>query len=305
MDMTQRITDLNNRFGIDGRISFRDSGGEFIVADIINRHCSASIALQGAHLLSWVPSGQQPVIWISQDAQFCKGKSVRGGIPVCWPWFGAHDSESSFPAHGFARTSVWDVTATELLADKRCSISFRLSLADGHPLWPRPTLCELHITLGETLDMQLVTTNHSDEIITIGQALHTYFSVGDIRSASVLGLDGCAYLDKPDGFKRKQQHGPVTFNDEVDRVYLDTTDDCLIEDPLQHRSIRIEKTGSASTIVWNPWQQRAAEMGDLGKDGYFTMLCVESANAADDRIEIQPGSTHALSVRYSLEHLET
>ncbi len=303
--MNQNISALNNRFAIDDRISFRDLGGEFIVADIANRHCSASISLQGAHLLSWTPSGQQPVIWMSDDAQLRKGKSVRGGIPVCWPWFGAHDSEISFPAHGFARTSMWNVTASELLADDSCYISFQLAVAANHPLWPHPTQCELRMTLGATLDMQLITTNHGDEAMTIGQALHTYFSVGDIRSVSVLGLDGCAYLDKPDEFKQKQQHGPVILHDEVDRVYLNTADDCLIKDPIHQRSIRIAKTGSASTIVWNPWQQRAEAMGDMGDDGYLTMLCVESANAADDRIEIQPGSSHTLSIRYSIEYPET
>jgi len=302
--MNQNVSVLNDRFAIDGRISFRDVGDGFMVADIVNRHCSASIALQGAHLLSWTPSGQQPVIWMSQEAQLGKGQSVRGGIPVCWPWFGAHDSENSFPAHGFARTSMWNVIATKLLADGNCHISFQLAVATSHPLWLHPTICELRMTLGATLDMQLITTNTGDETITIGQALHTYFAVGDIRSVTVLGLDDCAYLDKPDGFKQKQQYGPITFNDEVDRVYLDTADDCLVKDLIHQRSVRITKTGSASTIVWNPWQQRAAAMGDMGEDGYLAMLCVESANAADDRVEIQPGGSHTLSVRYSIEYPE-
>jgi len=303
--MNQDISVLNDRFAIGNRINFRDIGDGFMVANIANRHCSASIALQGAHLLSWTPSGQQPVIWMSDDAQLRKGKSVRGGIPVCWPWFGAHDSERSFPAHGFARTSMWNVRSTKLLANDGCYISFQLAVAANHPLWPHPTLCELRMTLGTTLEIQLITTNHGDEAMTISQALHTYFAVGDIRSVSVLGLDGCAYLDKPDEFKQKQQHGPVTFNDEVDRIYLDTADDCLIIDPIHQRNIRIAKTGSASTIVWNPWQQRAAAMGDMGEGGYLTMLCVESANAADDRVEIKSGSSHTLSVRYSIEHPET
>ena len=303
--MNQNLSALNNRFAIEDRISFHDPGDECIIADITNRHCSASIALQGAHLLSWIPAGQQPVIWMSDDARLRKGKSIRGGIPVCWPWFGAHDPENSFPAHGFARTSMWNVTTTELLADDSCRISFKLAVAANPPLWPHATQCELHVTLGATLDMQLITTNRSDEAITVSQALHTYFAVSDIRSVSLLGLDGCPYLDKPDDFKRKQQHGPVIFNDEVDRIYLDTTDDCLIKDPVHQRSIRIAKAGSASTIVWNPWQQRADAMGDMGDDGYLTMLCVESANAADDRIEIQPESSHTLSIRYSIEYSGT
>lgn len=303
--MHQNIAVLNDRFTIDEKINFRDMGAGFIVAEITNRHGSASIALQGAHLLSWLPSGQSPVIWMSQDAKLARGQSIRGGIPVCWPWFGAHGSDSSFPAHGFARTALWDVKSTELLADDNCQIVFQLDVAADHPLWPQPILCELHVTLGTVLKMQLITTNTGNQGVVIGQALHTYFAVGDIRRITVAGLDGCAYLDKPDGFKQKLQRGPVTFDDEVDRIYLDTTNDCIIQDPVYRRNIRIAKTGSASTIVWNPWQQRAAAMGDMGKDGYRTMLCVESANAADDRIEIQPDGRHTLSVQYSIEPSET
>jgi len=296
--MHQNIAELNHNFSIDEKISFRDAGSSFPVADISTEHCTASIALQGAHLLSWVPTDQKPVIWMSEEAQFATGKSIRGGIPVCWPWFGAHASNSTFPAHGFARTSLWSVTATEPLPDDNIRISFQLSVDKHHPLWPHPMMCALHITFGSTLQLELVTTNQSDEAITITQALHTYFAIGDIAAVTVNGLDSCTYLDKPDHFNPKQQHGSISFASEVDRVYLDTTGDCLIHDEQFQRTIRITKSGSASTIVWNPWQQRAAEMGDMGKDGFRSMLCVESANAASNKITIAPAMSHTLSACY-------
>jgi len=300
--MAQNISTLNHSFAIDKKIRFRDAGDGFPVADITTGHGTAAVALQGAHLLSWVPADQEPVIWMSKDAQFATGKSIRGGTPVCWPWFGAHASEAAFPAHGFARTSLWTVTATEQLPDDNIRISFRFSVDNHHPLWPQPMQCELHITCGATLQLELVTTNQGDAAITITEALHTYFAIGDIAAVSVDGLDGCAYLDKPEDFKLKQQHGTITFDNEVDRVYLETTGDCLIHDKQWQRTIRIAKSGSASTIVWNPWQQRAAEMGDMGKDGYRSMLCVEGANAADNRIVIAPNGSHTLSVYYSVEN---
>lgn len=298
--MNQGLSSLNEQFTIDTRISFSDWGDGFIVANIKNEHCTASIALQGAHLLSWTPKNEQPVIWMSPDAQFAKGKSIRGGIPVCWPWFGAHSSEPSFPAHGFARTSIWQVNTTTSLEDSSSFISLRLSTDGNNPLWPLETVCQLDITFGKTLDMKLTTHNNSNQIITVEQALHTYFAVGDIRKTTVSGLDNRPYLDKPDGFKRKQQNGPISFVAETDQVYLETKDDCLIEDRSLNRTIQIKKSGSASTIVWNPWHNRATEMGDLGKDGYLTMLCVESANAAEDVVTINAGGTHTLSVSYSI-----
>jgi len=301
-NMPQNISTLNDSFAIDRKISFRDSGGGFTVADITSRHGTAAVALQGAHLLSWTPAGQQPVIWMSNDAQFTSGKSIRGGIPVCWPWFGAHASEATFPAHGFARTSLWTVTAAEQLPDDHFRISFQFSVDNHHPFWPHPTMCELHMAFGTTLQLELVTTNLSDAYITITEALHTYFAIGDIAAVSVDGLDGCTYLDKPDHFKPKQQHGAITFANEVDRVYLDTEADCLIHDRQLQRTIRIAKSGSTSTIVWNPWQHRAAEMGDMGEDGYRSMLCVESANTADNRIMIAPNGSHTLSVCYSVKN---
>jgi glucose-6-phosphate 1-epimerase len=151
--------------------------------------------------------------------------------------------------------------------------------------------------------MDLATLNTGKKPITIGDALHTYFEVGDVRYAKVHGLHMIDYLDKVDGNKKKQQLGPVIVGSEVDRVYLNTADTCVIEDVKYQRRIRIEKRNSRSTVVWNPWIEKADKMGDLGPDGYLNMICVESTNAADDVVTLAPGAEHHLWVRYSVEAL--
>lgn len=298
------ITDLNKNFSIDSNhhLSFKLDEGGIPRVEIVNDYASAVISLQGAHVLSWIPKGEDDVIWLSDEATFAMGKSVRGGVPICWPWFGAHESETAFPAHGFARTVLWSVQQTKALESGETQITFSLDTTELEgklqPMWPQATVAEYRITVGNTLTLELITSNHSDVSITIGQALHTYFNIYDISKAAVTGLEGKDYLDKTSGFERKNQAGPITINEEVDRVYLQTADDIVIDD--SKRKIRIEKKGSTSTVVWNPWQDVADKMGDLGKEGYRHMLCVESANAAEDTVSIPSGESHTLLVTYKI-----
>ncbi|MCK5335914.1 MAG: D-hexose-6-phosphate mutarotase [Gammaproteobacteria bacterium] len=307
MTNTADIEQLNKSFSIQNEntvLYFNPGEGNIPQVEIKNQLASARISLQGAHLLSWIPEGEEDVIWLSEDASFAAGKSVRGGIPICWPWFGAHESNASFPAHGYARTVMWQVTSTEQLATGETQISFKLEtnqLDDKYQqMWPQQTLVEYTVTIGNSLMLELTTHNNSDQPITIGQALHTYFNVGDVTNTMVYGLETKVYIDKPDNFKRKKQIGPVEFNAEVDRVYLQTPDDILIK--TKERKIIIKKQGSESTVVWNPWKEVAEKMGDLGECGYLEMLCVESANAADDVREVQAGASHKLLVKYEIEN---
>lgn len=302
--MTFSPEQLNSKFGIKDQVVFKVGTGGLTMVEVSNARASATIALQGAHLLSWAPKGQQPVIWLSTAAKFAPGKSVRGGIPICWPWFGPHESEKSFPAHGYARTVEWDVVSTEALANGATRLLFRFSGNEASAkMWPHATPCDYQITVGTALELELITRNQGVTPVTIGQALHTYFAISDIREVDVDGLNGCPYLDKVDGLKRKQQSGLVTFTGETDRIYLDSTADCIIEDSAMERRICISKRNSASTIVWNPWNEKAEQMGDLGERSYLGMVCVESANAADDVVTIPAGGEHRLYVRYDLEPL--
>ena len=166
-------------------------------------------------------------------------------------------------------------------------------------MWPQATVAEYRLTIAKTLTLELATYNNSDQPIIIGQALHTYFNIEDITNTAVYGLEDKDYFDKTDNFKRKKQNGPVLINTEVDRVYLQTPDDVIIDN--KKRKIVIKKQGSQSTVVWNPWKSVAEKMGDLGKDGYLKMLCVESANAAEDTVRIGVGEAHKLLVIYEID----
>jgi len=299
--MTASITELNHRFGTDSAVRFKEFASGFPVLELHNAHASATIALQGAQVMTWAPKGHQPVIWLSRAAKFVPGKSIRGGVPVCWPWFGAHATEPSFPAHGFARTVPWELLEAQTRGGET-RLRFRINPTSAPPAqWPQGADATLDLTVGSTLALALATRNTGTQSLTLTEALHTYFEVGDVRRVAVHGLDGLGYLDKVENMARKRQAGAVTVGGEVDRIYLDSTADCIIEDPVLNRRIRIAKSGSRSTVVWNPWIEKAAKMGDLGEDGYLKMICVESGNAAENAVQVAPGAEHRLEVKYSVE----
>lgn len=282
-------------------VTLETGPGGMPLVTVHNRAATASIALQGAHLLSYIPAGQQDLLWMSEDANFARGKSLRGGIPICWPWFGPHQTKPKLPSHGHARTSDWKlIRAEEISADKTHLIFELIVTPATRSIWDHNTRVQYSISIGKELGLSLETTNLDDRDITIGAALHTYFSIGDIARTSVGGLDDCDYLDKVDGFNRKQQNGQVRIDGEVDRIYLQTPARCEIHDPLLKRRIVILSQGSHSTVVWNPGPEVATKMGDLGKEGYRRMLCVESANAAEDTVTLAPGATHSLSASYRI-----
>lgn len=299
----QDISALNQRYAIAGHLEFSPDAGGLVIARIANVHAHAAIALQGAHIMTFQPDGAQPVIWLSPAAKLAPGKSIRGGVPVCWPWFGAHATDSSFPAHGFARTVPWQVAASVALPDGSTRITFELPQSSiPSAQWPHACRVRNIVTVGRKLTVELVTENTGDTAFEIGEALHTYFAISDVDKVRITGLEGCAYLDKVGDWQRKTQQGDITITSEVDRLYVNTETDCLIEDSGLQRRIRIAKGGSRSTVVWNPWIEKAAKMGDFGSDaGYRGMLCVESANAAENVVSVAPGTIHALRVEYSIE----
>ena len=296
---------LNKNFGIAGQLEFIQDAGGLVVARIANSHAQSAIALQGAHIMTFQPNAEQPVIWLSPAAKLVQGKSIRGGVPVCWPWFGAHASAPTFPAHGFARTVPWQVTASQALPDGSTQIVFEL-LQSAMPMaqWPHSCRVQLVATVGKTLAVELVTENTGNSAFEIGEALHTYFTISDVDELSITGMEGCTYLDKVGVAQTRTQQGAIQITSEVDGIYIDTEADCLIEDRGFGRRIRIVKSGSRSNVVWNPWIEKSAKMGDFGSDtGYRGMVCVESANAASNVVTVAPGDVHTLRVVYSTEKI--
>ncbi|HUN92697.1 MAG TPA: D-hexose-6-phosphate mutarotase [Burkholderiaceae bacterium] len=302
------LEDLNARFGALDGIAFRDLGDGIVVADVSNASASASFCMQGAHLLSWTPRTQrEPVVWVSDAARYAKGKAVRGGIPVCWPWFGPHPTDPAAPSHGYVRAAAWTLAAVELLPGGDTRVSFeRVDDASSRRYGPHSFALSLRATIGAELAVELETTNRGASAFSITEALHTYLAVDDIGDIAVAGLDGATYVDQVDAGRRKRCEGDVRFAGEVDRVFVGTTATCVVEDPGFGRRIVVEKSGSRSTVVWSPWLEKARRLGDLGEGrralgGWREMLCVETANALDDVVAIAPGATHRMGLRLRVE----
>ena len=298
--MCNSIT-LNEKYSIPGLIEFVDNDQGALVARVETSKGTMEVAHQGAQLLFWTPKGQVPVIWLSPQAKFKSGKSLRGGSPVCWPWFGSHPENNSLPSHGFARNLKWRVLETSQLGDAvRITMIFEAG-EEQQKYWPHLAELTLSITMGEALEMALTTHNTGKTQFTISQALHTYFNVGDIAKIRLEGLDGKEYIDKVDGETLRQQHGVITIDREVDRIYLDCAEDLVIVDEVLKRRVRIARQGSNSVVVWNPWVEKGAAFGDMGEEGYRNMLCVETTNAAKDTVTLKPGESFTQLSLYTLE----
>jgi glucose-6-phosphate 1-epimerase len=299
---------LNAEFGLHDELRFDSGPGALPEAVVTNEHAMATISLQGGQVLSWRPREAQPVLWVSKCRYAAPSKAIRGGIPVCWPWFGPHPSDPAKSAHGIARTAAWRVVSTVSGdREREGATHVVLALDPSDALlaqFPHEFELQIDIGIGRALDVRLSTRNVGSEPFVITQALHSYFAVSDVRDITVEGLDRRFYIDQLDPRARRQQLGDVRISAETDRVYLDTADSCVIRDPGIERSIRISKSGSRSTVVWNPWIEKSKRMADFGDDEWPELLCIETANAADDRVEIAPGATHILSARIEIGRID-
>ena len=250
----------------------------------------------GAHVLDYVPAGHKPVLWVSKEAVFESGKAIRGGIPVIWPWFGSHPTDSSQSSHGIGRRLGWDLLESK---DDYAKLALQPSKTT-HPDVSGEFKVELEINLGSELQVSLRTENVGSAPFTMTAALHSYFSVSDVRQIQIGGLDGRTYIDQLDGNQRKQQAGAITIDQEVDRIYVSSPDTVEIHDPVWERVIAIAKAGSQSTVVWNPWIAKSKRMADFGDEEYLGMVCVETGNVADDAQTLEPGQVHSLTTKISV-----
>ena len=290
----QTIEDLNSQFGRGTMIRFRTGQGGLTVADLTDTQGSTTVALHGGHVLDYTPRDQRPVLWLSKEAEFAPGKAIRGGIPVCWPWFGPHPRNTQLQSHGFARNALWEVVA----ASGNGPLSVTLELRDSdttRALWPHPFVLSIQVELAETLTVALTARNTGDTPIKCSAALHSYFAISDISDIQVTGLEGVRFRDQLDSDRIKVEHGPVRFEAETDRVYHDTSSDCIVEDSSWGRTVRVAKSGSHSAVVWNPWIAKASRMHDFGEQEFRNMVCVETTNADADIIHILPGQCHTLT----------
>jgi D-hexose-6-phosphate mutarotase len=269
---------------------------------VIDNDCTeAEIYLHGANLTHFQPKGEAPVIFNAKESQMSVSKTVHAGIPICWPWFGAHPTESNRPQHGFARDMLWQLKSAKLLQTKAAEVVLSLKEnAQSLALWPYSFELELTFTIGNTLSVALKTTNTSATPFTFTQALHTYFAVGDIAKVEVRGLEETPFVDYADAKKEKFEAGSLHIDRMINRVYLSTETACLIADPNLERTIVVEKAGSRSTTVWNPWT--ASGIHDLPGDTYKKFLCIETTNALQDARTLQPGQSHLIVQNVSIKN---
>ena len=262
---------------------------------------SATIRLQGAQLLEYASAAcRQPLLWVSEAAIHRPGHALRGGIPLCWPWFGAGRGAASAVQHGYARTAQWALCAAQRDGDE-VALTLRMRQPEGLPFPLLPAEATLRIEVGARLSLELRTRNQGTQAIVITEALHTYLLVGDVRQVRLAGLDGASFVDKLDGMRQGVQRGEVRCDRAIDRMFLSTTSECLLDDPVLSRRILLRKSGSRSTVVWNPWLEGAGRMADMRGAGWQRMLCVEAGNVDRDRIVVEPDAEHVLRASYEVE----
>ncbi|HUF16520.1 MAG TPA: D-hexose-6-phosphate mutarotase [Thermoanaerobaculia bacterium] len=287
--------EMNQKFPVEG-VTFDESSG-LTCARIAAGGTDAEVFLQGAHLARLTRRGE-PLLFMSEQSAYRPGKALRGGVPLIFPWFGNHPTNPALPAHGFARTTDWTLEDVRREGEDTV-LTFRLvPTNETRAIWPHEFLLDYEIRIGEDLILTLRTENRGDSAFQYEEALHTYLAVGDIHQISVEGLAGTEYIDKTDAMQRKRMNEKtLSITGETDSVYVNTTATCVVNDPVLRRRLVLEKEGSQSTVVWNPWQEKAKAFSDFGDDEWRGMVCIETANAAENSITLGPGESHQMSVR--------
>lgn len=299
------VEQLNESFGITGQVEVVEGKGGFPIVEVQNEKATAKISVYSAQVLSFQPAGEpEDLMFVSDNAYYKVGKATKGGIPICWPWFGPDPEGKGRASHGFVRNRMWNLLSTEATSTGETRVRFGLTDTDEtKAIWPHTFELTMDVLVGNGLTVTLTTRNTGDTSFSITQALHTYLTTGDIAQVKVLGLEDTQYIDKPDGGQQKTQTGAVTVSGEVDRIYTDVKPELVVEDGDLGRRIRISTSGSKTAIVWNPWSEIAEKMADLAAQDYQRFICVETANAANDVVEVAADGEYQLQATYAVERM--
>ncbi len=301
--MATTIAELDGRFRIPGVAQLIAGNGGWPKVQVNAPAAAGEIYLHGAHVTSWKPAGADEVLFLSPNSIWQDGKAIRGGVPICFPWFGKKADDPHAPDHGFVRTKRWQLDSVEQSGE---SVSVGMSTAsdaDTRRWWPAEFRASYRVTFGAELLLEFTTTNMGSSPLRMEEALHAYYRVGDAARARIAGLDGTHYLDKTDSFREKVQAGDVVIAAETDRVYLNTQHALELSDPVLQRRIKITKQNSHTTVVWNPWKEKSGEMKDLGAGEWQQMLCVEVSNVGASAVEVGPGESHTMAARTAVAKL--
>lgn len=296
------IDELEEQFSIEGELGFAELENDLVFITVSNKYADADICLYGAHITSFRPRNAMDLLWLSPDSFFEVGKPIRGGIPVCFPWFGPHKTDTDKPQHGFARLMYWDVLETAVKSNGETLIRLQLCSNDEtKAFWPHDFSAEMNITVGLTLTVNLKVTNTSSEKFEYGCALHSYFNLSAIENLTIEGLEGTTYYNQLTGENGIQQEHFLQIRGAFTRHYLNTETPVVIADPVFRRRIKVDKAGSKVTTVWNPGKEACAQIVDLDEESYETFVCVEATNAFDYLITLEPGESYETSAILSLE----
>jgi len=296
------IDELDDKFSIEGEVGFAELENDLVFITVSNKYADADICLYGAHITSFRPHNSMDLLWMSPDSSFEFGKPIRGGIPVCFPWFGPHKTDPEKPQHGFGRLMYWEVVSTSTNASGESVVKLQLCSSDEtKAYWPHDFCAEMTFVVGKTLTATLKVTNTSGQPFDYTCALHTYYSLSAIESISIEGLKGTTYFDQLTGEFGIQEGEPLEITDALTRHYLNTENQVVIADSAFRRRIKVDKTGSKVTTVWNPGAETCAKIGDLPDDGFETFVCVEATNAFDYPVKLAAGESFETSAIIGLE----
>jgi len=296
------INELNDKFSIKGEVKFERMENDLVFCSVSNNFADARICLYGAHVTSFKPQNSQEILWMSPKSSFEVGKPIRGGIPVCFPWFGPHQSDSEKPQHGFARLMYWEVAETSSMPGGETRVRLQLCSSEmTKAFWPYDFCAELTVVVGQTLSINLNIINKSSESIEYTCALHTYYNLSSIENSTITGLQGANYHSQLEPGAFIQELPEIKIQKAETRHYHNTEATCIIKDSIFGRNIQVAKAGSKITTVWNPGKETCAQIGDLPDDAYLTFVCVEAVNAFDNVISLAPNESHTTSVMIGLE----
>jgi D-hexose-6-phosphate mutarotase len=310
-DSKSALDTLNGKFALREKtgapqLQFVAGDGGLVCADVKTPACTGRVYLLGGHVTAWQPAGEEPVIFTSSKSQFAVGKAIRGGVPVCFPWYDGKAQSAvagiggtAGPQHGIVRTVEWQVEETRDLGDGAVSVTLiTRSNAASKQYWPGDYELREHVVFGKQLQIDLLVKNTGDQPMKYEEDLHSYFFVRDVRKASVLGLDRVEYVDKYDAGKHKKQQGSIALSTPADSIYLGTNGPITIVDDAIGRRMIIDKIDSRDTILWTPGSTRA--VSDLGPGEWMNYVTIEVANVGDNSRTVGPGEIESCGFRVSV-----
>jgi glucose-6-phosphate 1-epimerase len=301
--MDSEVAASFDRFGIPGVAQVVEGEGGLPKVHITTSELVAEMYLHGAHVTSWKPAGAEEVLFLSCQARWEEGSAIRGGVPICFPWFGRKSDDPKAPQHGFVRTKAWRLESIAQVGRVVTVSMFTESDESTKTWWPADFRAVYRATFGPELTLELLVSNTGRTPFRFEEALHMYLRVGNVHEARLRGLDRVQYLDKTDSNRKKTQSGEIVLSSETDRIYLDTVGPMELADPVMRRATRVRKENSRTTVVWNPWVDKARAMSDLGDDEWTRMFCIESSNVADFAVDLAPGQQHSMRALVSVAHL--